>query len=112
MDNVTIEPPKTVRKKWDSYADHEEEYKRLYAPGSSGHYDSKTKTGSITSYRAIIDKLEAKGYKHLSFCNGGDDDHLLVDHDAKEFGFFEDYQPSEEAIRKTKDLQTLYDNHG
>lgn len=76
-------------KKYKSADEHTKEYCKHIGYGASGSYDSKTKLGTISSHLEECKKLEKAGYKNLHFCNGGDDDILIVDHDRKEFGFLE-----------------------
>ena len=38
----------------------------------------------------------------MNFCNGGDDDTLVVDHLRKEFGFFEDFYPTQCMLEDAK----------
>ena len=65
------------------------EYCRHIGYGSSGSFDDKTGEGTISSHLEECKNLENIGYKNLNFCNGGDDDILVIDHDRKEFGFVE-----------------------
>lgn len=68
---------------------HERDYLTHVGFGASGFFDTKTNRGYIMSCKGDCLKLLKQGYKHLKFCNGGDDDFLIVDHLNKEFGFFE-----------------------
>ena len=80
---------KRLSKKWKSNNHHTKEYCNHIGYGASGAFDSKTKKGYIMSHLKECKKLEKLGYKNLRFCNGGDDDILVVDHGRKEFAFVE-----------------------
>lgn len=66
-----------------------QEYSSHIGYGASGSYDDKTKIGIIHSHLKKCKELEKNGYRNLHFCNGGDDDILIIDHDNKEFAFVE-----------------------
>lgn len=74
-----------------------EEFGRLYtinlSVGSNASHSSVTGGYRIKTFIDAIRELEKNGYKNLQFCNGGDDDILVIDHKRKEFGFFEDNVP-------------------
>jgi hypothetical protein len=108
---IEIFDQQIIQKKWKNYDAHTQDYLPHIGYGASGTYDSITKKGTIRSYMKKCKELEKAGYKNLKFCNGGDDDWLVVDHDAKEFGFFEDYAPSLERAVKFDNLTTLWNNH-
>lgn len=80
---------KKLTKKYKSQEDHVAEYCKHIGYGASGSFDDKTNKGIIRSHLKECKKLESAGYKNLHFCNGGDDDILIVDHDRKEFAFVE-----------------------
>lgn len=80
---------KRFTKKYQSNAEYTEEYCRHIGYGSSGSFDEETGEGTIWSHLEECKNLENIGYKNLNFCNGGDDDILVIDHDTKEFGFVE-----------------------
>jgi len=89
-----------------------DEYSSIYQThidyGASGSYRVAGNIGIIWSYKTICQKLEKKGYKNLNFCNGGDDDILIVDHDNKCFGFFENPTPPEDALNSVTTLEKLW----
>jgi hypothetical protein len=64
--------------------------------------------GYICSFEEKCEELDKLGYKNLNFCNGGDDDWLVIDHDTKTYGFFEDYVPCQKQILKAKTLTELW----
>lgn len=111
LKNVEIKTHIVIEQPYESEEEQLKAYILLLGPGSSGSYDEKTKIGIIRTFKPIIDKLVEAGYKDLEFCNGGDDDHMVIDHDTKTFGFFEDYPPSEEDIGRAESLQELYNKH-
>jgi len=78
-----------ITKKYKSGDAHIKEYCKHIGYGSSGVFNDKTNIGTIWSHRRVCKALEKKGYKNLHFCNGGDDDVLIIDHDKKQFGFLE-----------------------
>jgi hypothetical protein len=78
-----------ISRKFRDNVAHTAEYQKHIGYGASGTYNDKTKVGEISSFLKQAKKLEKHGYKNLKFCNGGDNDHLIADHEAKEFGFFE-----------------------
>lgn len=78
-----------IKAKFKSDEDHTKEYCKHIGMGASGSFDSKTGIGIIRSFRKQVELLRSLGYKNLNFDNGGDNDHLVVDHEKKEFGFFE-----------------------
>lgn len=80
---------KKTTKKYKSHDFYTKEYCKHIGYGASGSFDYKTNKGTIRSHFKECKKLEKLGYKNLKFCNGGDDDILVVDHDKKEFGFVE-----------------------
>lgn len=75
--------------------------------GSWGIYDKKEKKGIIGTYCPVIKKLVSDGYKDIGYCNGGDDDILVVDHQRKEYTFFEDYVPID--LQEFETLQAAHD---
>lgn len=108
--NIEIFDKQRINKKFTSDSKYLDEYKKHLGYGASGCYDSKTKIGQISSYAKICKLLILRGYANLGFCNGGDDDWLVVDHDAKEFGFFEDNSPTKKQIQRAKTLIELWKN--
>lgn len=93
---------------WDAY---EKEYLTHIGYGASGMFDTKTNKGYIMSCKDVCLQLLKQGYKHLKFCNGGDDDFLVVDHLNKEFGFFEyGYPCNLENILDEKTLTNIWEN--
>lgn len=80
---------KKFTRNYESNDAYTKEYCRHIGYGSSGQFDDKTGEGTICSHLEECKILENIGYKNLNFCNGGDDDILVVDHDRKEFGFVE-----------------------
>lgn len=98
-----------LEKTFKSESAFNKEYITHIGYGASGQYNNGV--GIIWSHRDACQKLEKKGYKNLQFCNGGDDDILVVDHDAKEFGFFEDYAPFGRNLKTAKTLTELWQNH-
>ena len=100
-----------IRKRWSSIEKQNEEYLPHAYFGGSGSYNSKTKWGYIASFLVKCRELLAAGYKNMQFCNGGDDDYLVIDHQRKEFGFFEDGYPSEEELAKGNSLRQLWKEH-
>lgn len=100
-----------LKKKFKSDEQYIKEYKTHIDYGASGQYDEKTKIGIIHSHKKKCKILEKKGYKNLKFCNGGDDDVLVIDHDTKTFGFFEDYAPFGCNLQTAKTLTKLWENH-
>ena len=107
--NIKIIIIKHISKKFKSDSDYINEYKTHIGYGASGQYTNGV--GLISSHKEQCEKLEKEGYKNLNFCNGGDDDILVVDHDSKEFGFFEDYAPFGENLKTAKTLTELWKNH-
>ena len=108
---IEIFDKQIIRKNWKNSDAQTRDYLPHIGYGASCEYNTKTKKGTIRSYMKKCKELEKMGYKNLNFCNGGDDDWLVVDHDAKEFGFFEDYSPNLERAARFDDLTTLWNNH-
>ncbi len=101
---------KRIRKKFKNEDADYAEYCGHIGYGASGMFDDKTQIGLISSHKDDCKKLEKSGYINLKFCNGGDDDWLVVDHERKEFGFFEDNAPCESAMKRCKTLTELWIN--
>jgi hypothetical protein len=78
-----------------SKAEFEETYRKCLkiSAGNSGSADESKNTYEIRTFAPSAEKLQKAGYKDLKFCNGGDDDVLIVDHKNKEYAFFEDNVP-------------------
>lgn len=98
---------------WDSIDDYKAEYSKHIDYGASGNYNTigfEVVKGTISSHLAKCTELNSKGYKNLKFCNGGDDDVLVVDHEMKEYGFFEDYPPTEEQLKSGASLTAIWLN--
>lgn len=98
---------KTVRK-FRSDKTYLKEYVKHIGYGASGVYDTASKIGTINSCKKICLELKRKGYTNLYFENGGDDDVVVVDHTAKQFGFFEDHAPILNNIPKEMTLEQIW----
>ena len=109
--DIEIVHDDVLEKTFKSHASYTKEYVTHIGYGASGQYDEKTRIGKISSHKKKCKMLEKKGYKNLKFCNGGDDDVLVIDHDTKTFGFFEDYAPFGRNLSTAKTLTELWENH-
>lgn len=98
-------------RKYKSRDEFMEDYRPHIEYGAGGTYNEDTGAGEIFSHMKACRRLEREGYKNLHFGNGGDDDILVVDHHAKEFGFFEDYAPNLSQVPKSKTLTQLWEAH-
>ncbi len=105
MTNYEILDKKRITQQFESNDAYTVEYVSHIGYGASGSYCDKTKIGKINSYRDQAKRLEQLGYTNLKFCNGGDDDWLVVDHTRKEFAFFEDNKPLDEMLYKCTSLE-------
>ncbi len=101
----------TIKKKWETNAAHTMEYVDHIGYGASGCYDTVSRCGYIYSFLEACKVLEKAGYNNLKFNNGGDDDWLVIDHERKEYGFFEDYVPSRDAMNHCETLKELWESH-
>lgn len=99
----------TIKKEFETYDAYNKEYRKHIPYGSSGQYTDKDGIGIIWSFLDACQKLEHDGYTNLKFENGGDDDILLIDHENKEYGFFEDVTPTPDQIKRAKNLKQLWD---
>lgn len=112
QDFEIIREKDVIEKSFEDYEAYMREYATHIGFASTGTYNHDTGIGKITSYRsAIMTHLVRKGYTRLNFCNGGDDDFMVVDHTGKEFGFFEDCLPTEASMQAAVSLSDLWERH-
>lgn len=105
---ITVHEKFTTTAKYSDSEAYYNEYKKHLHYGSSGVFSDSTGIGTISSHAKECRKLEKAGYINLNFANGGDDDILLVDHTAKQYGFFERPMPSADKIKQAKSLRELW----
>lgn len=108
-DRFEIINKEILQRDFSSQAEYYKEYSLhiSFPCGASGMYDLKTKKGTIWSHFKVVKQLRLNRYKDLRFCNGGDDDVLVIDHQRKEYAFFEDNAPSMERLIERSNLKSF-----
>jgi hypothetical protein len=108
LKNFEVIEKESFSKFFETEKEYYQEYAKHIGYGSSGSFYIERDYGCIHSFMRVCKLLETQGYKNLNFCNGGDDDILIVDHNNKEFGFFENPGPQEEALNQYENLAQLW----
>lgn len=110
-DRFKVFEKQTIEKLYKCVDDWSEEYNTHMGYGVCGSFSNMTNIGIIRSFLDKCKSLDREGYRNLNFANGGDDDWLVVDIINKEYGFFEDYAPTEENMKKSTTLKQLWNRH-